>query len=77
MDFMLLTRVISLAALALGSSASGIAAQDVGTEYRERYVLVGELLRARAVCAEIKQETQWLLEGEALIGSPELKASEN
>ena len=74
MGFTLFTRVISLVALALSVSASDAAAQDVATAYRERFILVGELLRARAVCAENKQDAEWLVESAAAINSPELKA---
>ena len=74
MGFALFTRVISLLALALSVNASDAAALDVATAYRERFILVGELLRARAVCAENKQDAEWLVESAAAINSPELKA---
>lgn len=74
MGFARFSHVTSLAALVFTVSVSDVLAQDVATAYRDRYILVGELLRARAVCAETKQEVQWLLESEALISSPEIKA---
>ena len=49
-------------------------AQEAAAAYHERYALVGELVRATAVCAHNKKEIKWYFAGLAVIESPELRA---